>query len=148
MTKSNYRNKRAFAIRLFGIAMLVVSIFNLTFTPVTLIHEKNHSTEFVTGEVISVDGEEVKIYYILPGEDEGWLVTKQGTGWEKGDEVRVFYNPDDLSEKYIEGFEESPWSYVLLGFIGIAIGTAAIIVSRLAKKNDAVNEAIDMFDRK
>ena len=148
MTKSEYNSKRSFAIRLFGIAMIIVSLFVLITAPSAVLHEQKHTTEYVMGEVTAVDGDEIKIYYILPGEDEGWLVTKHGEGWSKGDEVRVYYNPDDLSEKYIEGFDEqSPWGYVALGIGGLALGLIALVVASAAKKSKGLNEVLDMVDR-
>ena len=148
MTKSEYNSKRSFAIRLFGIAMIIVSLFVLITAPSAVVHEKKHATEYVMGEVKAVDGDEIKIYYILPGEDEGWLVTKHGEGWSKGDEVRVYYNPDDLGEKYIEGFdEENPWGYVAFGIGGLVLGAVMLILSRVARKSKGLNEILDIVDR-
>ena len=147
MNKSEYNQKRSFAIRLFGMIMIVVSAFVLVFNPLQIAHEKNHATSFVTGRVVSIDGDNVKVYYTLPGEAEGWLVTMHGEGWAKGDEVRVFYNPDDLSEKYIEGFEENPWDDVMLAISGLALGLCALFIPKASKKSAAVNEIIDLVDR-
>lgn len=146
MKSSKYRDRRAFALRIFGMAMLVLSaVFTLAVSPLLLLREKNHSTAFVTGRVVSVDGERVKIYYLLPGEDEGWLVTMQGFGWEKDDEVRVFYNPENLSEKYIEGFKDSPWEYGIDGLVGMLVGAGALLPAWLAKEGGGHRDA-DLSD--
>lgn len=148
MTKSEYHGRRSSALRVFGIIMILLSGMLLLYVPYTVLHEQKYSTEYVTGEVTAVDGDKINIYYILPGEDEGWLVTKHGEGWKKGDKVKVFYNPDDLEEKYIEGFdEESPWDSVPLCLGGIVAGVAALLISRRAKTSEGVNKVLDIFDR-
>ena len=147
VTKKEYNDKRAFVLRIFGIVMLVLSALLLIVGPVGAIHEQNHCTEYVTGKVVSVKDEEVWIDYSLPGEGEAWLVKMKVAGWKKGDEVRVFYNPEDLSEKYIEGWKESPWAYVPLCLCGAAMGIGALLLARSAKKNETVNNILDVFDR-
>ena len=144
---NEYRKKRSFAIHLFGIFMIAVSVLLLLVGPISTLHERKHATAYVTGEVVSVKEDELKIYYTLPGEDEGWLVTKKGSGWKKGDQVKVFYNPSNLSEKYIEGFQESPWAYVFLSVFGMAQGIAALFVANASKGSDAINKLIDQIDR-
>lgn len=85
---------------------------------------------------------------MLPGgEDEGWLVTKRGSGWSKYDEIRVNYNPNDLAEKYIEGFEESPWSDVGVGAVGLVLRIGALLAAKASKTSDTVNDIIDTVDR-
>lgn len=147
MTRSEYNSKRTFAIRLFGIVSIALAVFVLVFVPTQTIMEKKRATAYVTGQVVSVDGTKLQIWYILPGEDEGWLVTKEGEGWEKGDEVRVFYDPDDTSVKYIEGFEDDPWGSVGVGIAGLAMGAGALIAARASRKSRAVNDLLDIVDR-
>lgn len=147
MTKNEYNSKRALALRILGIFMLVNSVLFLIIGPSSDIHERKHCTEYVVGRVVSVEGEAVQISYSLPGEGEDWLVTKHGSGWEKGDQVRVFYNPADLSEKYIEGWEDSPLVSVILGLVGTAVSIGVLFLSRAAKKDAGVNKVFDLFDR-
>ena len=147
MTVAEYRNKRARALRIFGFVMLFFSVSLLIVSPRMAIHEKKYCTAWVTGEVVSVEGEDIHIYYELPGEGETWYVTMHGTGWKKGDKVKVFYNPADLSEKYIEGWETSPWEDVPLILFGAAMGIGALYLSKAARKKETVNKVLDVVDR-
>ena len=148
MTKSRYNNIRAAAIRIFGIFMLANGLLLAITAPAMSISQNKNCTEYVLGEVTRVEEDTLWIYYELPGDGEQWHVTRTGEGWEAGDEVRVFYNPADLSEKYIEGFDEGfPWMEIVFGIIGVAIGIGALIVSSIAKKSEKANAVIDVFDQ-
>jgi hypothetical protein len=147
LTVAEYRNKRALALRIFGFVMLFFSVSLLIVSPRMAIREKKYCTAWVTGEVVSVEGEDIRIYYELPGEGETWYVTMHGTGWKKDDKVKVFYNPADLSEKYIEGWEASPWEDVPLILFGAAMGIGALYLSKAARKKETVNEVLDVVDR-
>ncbi|MBQ9360686.1 MAG: hypothetical protein IJT96_06590 [Lachnospiraceae bacterium] len=148
MERSKYNKIRAMAIRIFGIFMLFNGIMLAIVAPYERISEEKNCTEFVVGEVTKVEGSTVWIYYELPGEGEIWHVTRGNRGNKKGDELRVFYNPDDLSERYIEGYDEDfPWGDIAIGMVGIAVGIGAIVISVYAKKSEQLNNVIDVLDQ-
>ena len=148
MERSKYNKIRAIAIRIFGIFMLLNGLGLAIISPNIRISEERNCTEFVTGEVTKTEGDTVWIYYELPGEGEIWHVTRGNRGNKKGDELRVFYNPDDLSERYIEGYDEDfPWIDIAIGIGAAAIGIGAIVFSVYAKKSEQLNNVIDVFDQ-
>ena len=153
MTRKEYTGKRAGALRIFGIVMLLLGLFTGIFGGVTTKLEHDHSTAVTVGKVVGIkhttndNGKTIRkaqISYTLP--DGSWLVLVE-SDLEVGDEVNVYYNPDDPSEKYIEGYEDSPLYYVGLGLWGVVLGAGAIAVSVLSKKHSAVNDALDLVGK-
>lgn len=131
--------RRTLVIRLIGIAMLVMAVFSMTVPPVHLVRVKNRCTESVEAAVSAVDGGDIQIEYILPGEDAPRQVLKKGDS-AQGGAIKVFYNPDRPSEHYIEGFEESPRDYVFIGLVGAVAGVVALLTARRARRNPYVDD--------
>ena len=140
-------------MRVFGIVMIALGLLVGVFVGLATKHELEHSTAVTVGTVVGEklvkdDGgktvRKVQISYTLP--DGTWLVLKE-SDLEVGAEVNVHYNPDDPTEKVIEGFEESPFGYVLIGLFAAALGAAAVAASALLKKSDNANDVLDLVDR-
>ena len=152
MARKRYHDKRGRTLCIFGIVMLAFGLFTAVFGGIST--EKEHerciatTVGTVVGEKISTEGDKTMrkamISYTLP--DGQWQVLLESE-LEVGAEVTVYYNPDNTEEKYIEGFEDSPLSYVLWGLYGVAVGGAAIILSAFLKKRPGLNEMLDMVDR-
>ena len=149
MSKEKYNKIRTTAIFVFGVFMLAMGIMLIFVSgPVYANHLQKVCTEYVSGKVTDVKGGDVWFYYEIPGEGEEYYVCVPYSGdvLKKGSEVRVFYNPDDWSEKYYENLEESPWIDMIYAIFGIAIGTGSILIAVKSKKNKAVNRVIDVID--
>ena len=148
MTKREYNSKRAFAIRLFGIIMLINGV-SLMLMSIQDRGELKRCTAVTTATVVAAEEKDgarvIKISHYLDG--DWWLVTKESDGLEVGNELNVYYNPENEEEKYIEGFRSSSSSYLILGGIGAAAGLAALFFSRVAKVSKGFNEVLDIVDK-
>ena len=141
------------AIHIFGIAMVVLGLFVSLFGGISTKLENDHCTASVVGTVVGEkyvtdeNDKEVRkaeIAYTLP--DGDWLVRYE-SDLAVGTEVTVWYNPDNPEEKYIEGFQESPFTYVFDGILGVLLGVAALGAAHLLQSSKKANDLLDIVDR-
>ena len=136
--KIEEENRRAFAVQILGIVMLVVAAFVMIVGPLKLTNRRNRCAEFVEGEVVSVENQDVQIAYALPG-GEARTELRRGTGRTAGETVRVFYNPDDPSEWYIEGFDGSLSDYFLIGGVLVLAGVSCMLAAWRDRRDNAID---------
>ena len=152
MTRKRYHDIRGNALCIFGFVMLAFGLFTAIFGWISTKNEQERCTATTVGTVVgektaTEGGKTVRkavISYTLP--DGPWRVLVK-SDLEVGEEVTVRYNPDNMEEKYIEGFEDSPLSFVLWGLYGVVFGGAAIAVSVILRKKTSLNDMLDIVDR-
>ena len=152
MTREKYNSVRYKFIRFSGFFLLIIGLLTAIYCGITVKLANDRSTAIAVGEVTGEkyvtedNGKKVRkmeITYDLP--DGHWVVYFPGD-LAIGSKLNVYYNPDDPQEKYIEGYKESPLSYVLLGFSGAAMGAVLLAVTHFAKKKAVVNDILDIVD--